>query len=113
MTDNFENSKNAALAVIYFAVIDARQVCYYGSKDGITPEESRRLAELMDVIHNLPNFIAHWSDFDEERFIEELRWYDTKWKSRLTEEYLRVRTSGAAQTSVMSAPAIRTPQTGH
>jgi hypothetical protein len=38
-----------------------------------------QIADLMDAVHNLPDLLRSWSEFDEELFRNGLRRYDEKW----------------------------------
>ena len=62
---------------------------------GISPDESKRLADLMDIVHNLPSLLQHWQDFNEDWLIADLQKYDKTWNRKLLEIYQRERSNAA------------------
>ena len=48
----------ACLEVLYRAAIDARLLGWAGEREGLTSDESKRLADLMDGVHNVPGLAA-------------------------------------------------------
>lgn len=61
------------------AILDARLIGYAGSKDGLSPAESQRLADLADTVHNLPDLIQRWEEVDEPLLRGMLADYDDRW----------------------------------
>lgn len=39
-----------------------------------------QIADFIDAIHNLPELLGDWEFFNENLFLEYLRFYDNKWK---------------------------------
>lgn len=55
----------ACLEVLYQATLAARMLGYKGEHNGLTREESTKLAALMDAVHNIPQLAADWGRCDE------------------------------------------------
>jgi hypothetical protein len=72
----------AILRVLYCATLEARIMGWQGSERASFPEsECRRLAALMDVVHNLPHLLQRWETVDEPRLRRSFREHDEKWKA--------------------------------
>lgn len=80
----------ACLHVLYRAAIDARSLGWKGEQEGLTRDESRRLADLMDAIHNIPGLAADWERCDEGLLRGMLGDYDARHGGVLLEEYDRI-----------------------
>jgi hypothetical protein len=92
MPDDFEFSRQAVIHLMYFSFLEGRAMGYGGARrNGISPEESERLAELMDIVHNLPHLLLRWEHFKEDRLVDALRSYDEKWNRQLLKEYMSKR----------------------
>jgi len=42
-----------------------------------------QIADLMDVVHNLPGGLQNWEKWDQDRFISFLKMYDEKWPNKI------------------------------
>lgn len=80
----------ACLHVLYQAAIDARVLGWKGEKEGLTREESKRLADLMDAVHNIPGLIEHWERCNEDLLRGMLGDYDARHGGALLHEYDRI-----------------------
>lgn len=85
-----EPKLSACLYVLYRAAIDARLLGWKGEQEGLTREESKRLADLMDAIHNIPEFAANWERCDEGLLRSMLGDYDARHGGALLHEYDRI-----------------------
>jgi hypothetical protein len=65
----------ACMRVIYHAALDARMAGWNGDVD------ARRLADLMDAIHNIPSLVQNWESCDENLLKSKLLDYERKWRS--------------------------------
>ena len=72
-------NKNALLAVLRVALLDARHLARGGATDGLSGEQSRRIADLIDVVHNIPDILNGQEGFTEDQLLSELQWYDSLW----------------------------------
>lgn len=68
----------ACLRVLYLAAIEARLLGWKGERDGLTREESKRLGDLMDAVHNIPNLAADWEHCNEQLLRDMLGDYDAR-----------------------------------
>ncbi len=64
------------LDFLFHVILTARMMAWNNA-----PHE--QIADLMDAVHNLPTFLAHWHDFDQELFRRSLKSYDDKWHGGL------------------------------
>lgn len=80
----------ACLQVLYRAALDARILGWTGEREGLGPEQAKRLAALMDAVHNIPALAADWERCDEQWLRETLGQYDTRYGGSLLETYDRV-----------------------
>ncbi len=80
----------ACLEVLYRAAIDARLLGWTGERQGLGRDESRRLADLMDAVHNIPGLAADWGRCDEQLLRAMLGDYDARHGGSLLETYDRV-----------------------
>jgi hypothetical protein len=80
----------ACLHVLYRAAVDARSLGWKGEQEGLTRDESRRLADLMDAVHNIPKLAADWEKCDERLLRGMLGDYDARHGGALLEEYDRI-----------------------
>ena len=80
----------ACLHVLHRAAVDGRLLGWKGEQEGLTREESRRLADLMDAVHNIPELAADWERCDEGLLRGMLGDYDTRHGGALLEEYDRI-----------------------
>jgi hypothetical protein len=82
---------SACLRVLYRATIEARMMGYAGEQRGLSEIEGKRLADLMDAVHNLPDLIQRWDTCNEDLLRGMLRDFDARWYGvsgvRLLEEY--------------------------
>lgn len=58
---------------------EARLIGYAGMKHGLSADESTRLADLADAVHNLPDLVRRWEDVDEPLLRGMLADFDEKW----------------------------------
>ena len=86
-----DKAMKAALAVLTRATITARMMGYEGASVGLSPNQSAKLADLMDAVHNIPDLLSRWQDCDEDLLVSMLKDYDDKWGTSLAGEYERVR----------------------
>ena len=81
----------ACLEVLYRSTLEARILGWRGTGTGLAPDDSARLADLMDAVHNIPQLILRWDTVDEKRLRQYLADYDDKWGTvgslRLLEAY--------------------------
>ncbi len=68
-----EAELNACLEVMRDAFLQARA---WGWNKNVPAEQ---LADLMDAMHNIPNYIQNWDDFGVYAIKESLQMYDQKW----------------------------------
>lgn len=72
---------SACLEVIYVATLEARMLAWGNLR--LLPRLSKRrqeqIADLMDVIHNLPHLLNDWERCDQQRLRRSLLAYDEKW----------------------------------
>ena len=80
----------ACLEVLYRAALDARLLGWAGEREGLGRDESKRLADLMDAVHNIPGLAADWGRCDEQLLRSMLGDYDTRHGGGLLETYDRV-----------------------
>ena len=80
----------ACLRVLYRAAIDARVLGWKGEREGLTREESKRLADLMDAVHNIPELAANWERCNEELLRDMLGDHDARHGGGLLAEYDRI-----------------------
>jgi|SRR6516162_4482632 hypothetical protein len=74
----------ACLEVLRVATLEARLIGYAGSKHGLSVEESNRLADLTDAVHNLPELLRRWEDVNEPLLRAMLADFDKKWGPKST-----------------------------
>jgi hypothetical protein len=72
------------LRVLYTAALEARLIGYAGADGGLSPEESNRLADLADAVHNIPDLVRRWEGVDEGLLRGMLADFDQKWGSKST-----------------------------
>jgi hypothetical protein len=70
--------------VLYVATLEARLIGYGGAESGLSSDESNRLADLADSVHNLPDLVRRWEDVDEKQLRGMLADFDWKWGSKST-----------------------------
>ena len=75
---------SACLRALYVATLEARLIGYGGHERGLSAEDSDRLADLADAVHNLPDLVRRWEDVDEPLLRGMLGEYDKKWGHRST-----------------------------
>lgn len=80
----------ACLEVLYRASLDARALGWAGERGGLGAAEAKRLADLMDAVHNIPGLAADWERCDENLLRSMLGDYDARHGGRLLETYDRV-----------------------
>lgn len=80
----------ACLEVLYLAALDARLLGWAGERAGLSRDESKRLADLMDAVHNIPGLAADWERCDEQLLRSMLDDYDKRHGGGLLETYDRV-----------------------
>ena len=71
---------SACLEVLERAAIEARLIAY-GGRNGLTAEQSERLGDLMDAIHNIPDLLQRWEDCDERLLRLFLQSFAEKWQT--------------------------------
>jgi hypothetical protein len=71
----------ACLAVLSTACARARLIGYEGQRAGLTPHRAELLADLMDAVQSLPQFMARWPSCNETRLRGMLEAFDYKWPS--------------------------------
>jgi hypothetical protein len=72
------------LRVLYAATLEARLIGYAGAEGGLSAEESLRLADLADAVHNVPDLLRRWEDVDESLLRGMLADFDVKWGHKST-----------------------------
>lgn len=80
----------ACLEVLYRAALDARGMGWTGSREGLDRDAAKRLAALMDAVHNIPALAADWERFDEQLLRDTLGDYDKRHGGSLLASYDRV-----------------------
>ncbi len=76
-----EQTLKANLKFISYVLIHARRL----AKDNAPHEQ---IADLMDVVHNLPNGLLNWKKWDQDHFLSFLRMYDEKWPNKMEQNNL-------------------------
>jgi hypothetical protein len=74
----------ACLRVLYVAALEARLIGYAGAESGLSAEESMRLADLADAVHNVPDWLRRWEDVNEPLLRGMLADFDKKWGQKST-----------------------------
>ena len=74
----------ACLRVLYAATLEARLIGCAGAEHGLSAEESTRLADLADAVHNLPDLLRRWEDVNEPLLRGMLADFDKKWGHKST-----------------------------
>jgi hypothetical protein len=69
----------ACLRVLHVAALEARLIGYSGSSAGLSVEESQRLADLADAVHNVPDLLRRWEEVNEPLLRGTLANFDRKW----------------------------------
>lgn len=80
----------ACLEVLYRAALDARLLGYAGEREGLGPDKAKRLADLMDAVHEIPRLVADWERCDEQLLRSMLGDYDARHGGGLLATYDRV-----------------------
>jgi hypothetical protein len=80
----------ACLEVLYLAALDARVLGWSGEREGLGSDQAKRLADLMDAVHNVPKLAAEWERCDEQLLREMLGDYDARHGGGLLKAYDRV-----------------------
>jgi hypothetical protein len=75
----------ACLEVLYHAAIEARLLGWHGMRTGLGRDESKRLADLMDAVHNIPGQAGDWGRCDEQELRSRLGAYDARHGGSLLE----------------------------
>jgi hypothetical protein len=70
--------------VLYVATLEARLIGYDGHQHGLSADDSDRLADLADAVHNLLDLVRRWEEVDEPLLRGVLADYDQKWGHRST-----------------------------
>jgi hypothetical protein len=65
-------------------MLEARLIGYGGHEHGLSADDSDRLADLADAVHNLPDLVARWEEVNEPLLRGMLGDYDQKWGHRST-----------------------------
>jgi hypothetical protein len=86
----------ACLEVLYRAAIDARSIGYAGEHRALTSADARKLADLMDAIHNIPKLAADWERCDEQLLRGMLADYDRSHDGHLLWTYDRAAARASA-----------------
>jgi hypothetical protein len=71
-------------------MLDARLLGWKREQEGLTREESRRLADLMDAVHSIPELVPDWEQCDGGLLRGMLDDYDARHGGALLEEYDRI-----------------------
>jgi hypothetical protein len=58
--------------------LEARALGWSGEQSGLTPGESKRLADLMNTVHNIPDLVANWERCDETLLRQMLGAHDAR-----------------------------------
>jgi len=74
-----ETKLRACLAVLQVACMRARLLGYQGQAAGMSVERAELVADLMDAVHHLPDFIQRWPSCDERLLRGMLEAFDRKW----------------------------------
>jgi hypothetical protein len=80
----------ACLEVLRRAAVDARLLGWAGEREGLGRDQSKKLADLMDAAHNIPELAADWERCDEQLLRSMLGDYDARHGASLLETYDRV-----------------------
>src|SRR6185312_1240965 len=99
-----ERKLTAFLLVLTQAVLAGRMLGYAGHATGLAKDQSDKLADLTDAVHNIPYQIENWDRCNEGLFRGMLAKYDQKWRGRAS---VRLRTSGSQRIAFglqMAAP---------
>jgi hypothetical protein len=80
----------ACLEVLYRAAVEARVLGWAGERAGLSRDESKKLADLMDAVHNVPGLAADWERCDEQLLRSTLGDFDKRHGGSLLETYDRV-----------------------
>ncbi len=70
---------SACLDVVSHALLQGRLIGWAGEHGGLSSEDAKRLADLLDAVHNIPTLITDWENCDEARLRSYLLAYDEKW----------------------------------
>ncbi len=63
---------NQISSFLYMAITIARVLAWEN-------KSHEQIADLLDAVHNLPDFINKWDEWNENYFLEMLKAYDDKW----------------------------------
>lgn len=74
-----EPNLRACLAVLYRACIHARLLGYEGEQNGLSADQSKLLADLMDAVHNIPGLITRWPSCNQDLLRGMLADFEAKW----------------------------------
>jgi len=74
-----ESKLRACLAVLHAACMRVRLLGYQGQAAGMSVERAELVADLMDAVHHLPDFIQRWPSCDERLLRGMLEAFDRKW----------------------------------
>lgn len=79
-----EPFNSACLEVVYRAILEARVLAWGNARllSRLSKSRQAQIADLMDVIHNIPDLLRDWEKCDQRRLREEFARYDKKWAHR-------------------------------
>ena len=88
---------SACLEVIFYAVLDARVLAWgnFRLRQRLSKKRQEQIADLMDMIHNIPRLMNDWERCDQAWLRASLEAYDSQWKdsprkfARLYDDCLR------------------------
>jgi hypothetical protein len=81
---------SACLQVLRSVTLEARLIGNSGEKDGLTADDAKQLADLMDAVENIPDLLTRWEDCDEAWLRRDLKSYDDRWGTRSAFRLLEV-----------------------
>ena len=76
-----EQVLKANLEFLSYILIQTRRLAY----DRVSHEQ---IADIMDVVHNLPDDLLNWGKWDQDHFISFLKKYDQKWPNKIKQNNL-------------------------
>lgn len=64
------------LSLLSFVIIECRHLA---KEEG----NYKQIWALLDAVHNLPDMLTRWEQWDENQLLKDLRNYDKKWPNKL------------------------------
>jgi hypothetical protein len=94
---------SACLEVLHHACLQARLIGHSGEQAGLPAQHSAELADLMDAVHDLPDLLLHWEEFDERRLRAFLAEFNRSWSPDQTIDLLAAYDDALARARVAHA----------